>query len=118
MTTPAPSELVAVVTDGAPSADGGSPKGTGLMPAADPAPGESLSEDPRYRSLHRTAVSFVSCLELLDSAGFGAGMGLSLPARAGYDASGRQSRSVSFLSLLGAFLLNVIMRNQGREGAF
>ena len=60
MTTPAPSELVAVVTDGAPSADGGSPKGTGLMPAADPAPGECLSEEARYRSLHRTAVSFVS----------------------------------------------------------
>ena len=41
-TTPALTELAAVVTDGAPPADGGSPKGAGLMPAADPAPGECL----------------------------------------------------------------------------
>ena len=34
-TTPALTELAAVVTDGAPPADGGSSKGTGLMPAPD-----------------------------------------------------------------------------------
>ena len=58
-TTPALTELAAVVTDGGTPADGGSPKGGDLMPAADSAPGERFSV-ARYRLLHHTAVSFVS----------------------------------------------------------
>ena len=58
-TTPALTELAAVVTDGGTPADGGSPKGGDLVPAADSAPGECFSE-ARYHRLHHTAVSFVS----------------------------------------------------------
>ena len=58
-TTPALTEPAAVVADGGSPAEGGSPTGTGLALAADPAPGECLSE-ARYHLLHRTAVSFVS----------------------------------------------------------
>ena len=42
-TTPALTEMAAVVTDGGTPADGGSPKGGDLMPAADSAPGECFS---------------------------------------------------------------------------
>ena len=58
-TTPALTEPSAVVADGGAPAEGGSPKGADLALAADPAPGECLSE-ARYRLLHHTAVSFVS----------------------------------------------------------
>ena len=58
-TTPAPSALVAATTDGASSAEGGSPKGGDLALVAGPAPGECLSA-ARYRLLHRVAVSFMS----------------------------------------------------------
>ena len=61
-TTPAltePAAAAAVVADGGSSAECGSPTGTGLALAADPAPGECLSE-ARCHVLHRIAVSFVS----------------------------------------------------------
>ena len=58
-TTPALTEPAAVVADGGAPAEGGSPKGSDLALAADPTPGECLSE-ARYRLLHHTAVSFVS----------------------------------------------------------
>ena len=47
-TTPALTEPAAVVADGGAPAEGGSPKGADLALAADPAPGECLSEAP-YR---------------------------------------------------------------------
>ena len=58
-TTLALTEPAAVVADGGSPAEGGSPTGTGLALAADPAPGDCLSE-ARYHLFHRTAVSFVS----------------------------------------------------------
>ena len=58
-TNSADTEPAAVVAEGEAPAEGGSPKGADLTLAADPAPGECLSE-ARYRLLHHTAVSFVS----------------------------------------------------------
>ena len=58
-TTPALTELAAVVTDGGTPADGGFIKGGDPMPTADSAPGECFFE-ARYHRLHHTAVSFVS----------------------------------------------------------
>ena len=58
-TTPALTEPAAVVADGGAPAEGGSPKGADLALAADPAPGECLSE-ARYRLLRHAAVSFGS----------------------------------------------------------
>ena len=52
-------EPAAVVANGGAPAEGGFPKGAELALAADPAPGECLSE-ARCNLLHRTAVSFVS----------------------------------------------------------
>ena len=62
-TTPALTEPSAVVADGGAPAEGGSPKGAGLSLAADPAPGECLSEarsEARYRLFRHAAVSFGS----------------------------------------------------------
>ena len=58
-TTPALTDPSAVVADGGAPAEGGSPKGADLALAADPAPGECLSE-ARDRLLRHAAVSFGS----------------------------------------------------------
>ena len=63
-TTPALTEPAAVVADGGAPAEGGSPKGADLALAADPAPGECLSE-ARYRLLRHAAVSFGSDISVV-----------------------------------------------------